>query len=175
MLEDNFRIITNRFILRKLTIQDATIDYLKWFKDSVIIRFIESAEKINKIEQIKDFINEKSKASNALLLGIFDKSKGTHVGNIKYEPIDFKEKYAVMGIMIGEESFRGIGCGAEVLNESAKWVNQNLKIDKIYLGVHRENIAAIHSYKKVGFKVVQSDSPIHTAEFNIVMELSFGG
>jgi RimJ/RimL family protein N-acetyltransferase len=84
-------------------------------------------------------------------LGIFDKITNLHIGNIKYEPVNSKLRYAIMGILIGEAEWRGKGVASEVLLASAKWLWNNRNIQQIILGVSHSNLAAIRAYRKVGF------------------------
>ena len=42
-----------------------------------------------------------------------------HIGNIKYEPIDFQAATATMGILTGANDWRGKGVGPEVIKGSA--------------------------------------------------------
>ena len=74
-----------------------------------------------------------------------------HIGNIKFEPVDPIQGYAIMGIFIGEDDSRGKGVAPEVLSSCAQWLAQNQGISQIILGVERDNLAAIKAYQKAGF------------------------
>jgi [ribosomal protein S5]-alanine N-acetyltransferase len=86
-------------------------------------------------------------------LGIFVRTDGTHIGNIKFEPIDEREGYAVMGILIGDASWRGKGVTTEVLEPSTAWLAEHRGIREVVLGVERDHSAAIHAYEKAGFRI----------------------
>lgn len=170
---ENFKIESERLILRNLTKFDATITYLNWFKDPYILRFIEGAQGIHSTKNIENYIIEKNDLKDALLLGIFLKKNNQHIGNIKYEPLDLDRKFSVMGIMIGEAEYRGKGYGSEALFASIDWLKKCFKIKSIYLGVHVSNTQAIKSYKKVGFVVIDQIPGIETKK-NIVYMLFEG-
>ena len=53
------------------------------------------------MKELKAYVSERENRRNVLFLGIFAKKK-QHIENIKYEPIDYKGKTAVMGILIGD-------------------------------------------------------------------------
>jgi RimJ/RimL family protein N-acetyltransferase len=59
--------------------------------------------------------------------------------------------YAIMGILIGDPSWRGRGVATEIIMASANWLFHNRNIKEIILGVHKLNAAAIRAYSKVGF------------------------
>jgi len=91
------------------------------------------------------------------LLGIFDKVSGIHIGNIKFEPLDFIKGYAIMGILIGDTYWRGKGVAGEVLKATGEWLLENRSIRQMLLGVAVDNTSAIKAYEKVGFVI--TDTP----------------
>lgn len=155
---------TDRFILRTIVKDDVSPRYLSWLQDGNSNRFINSASPDIDISDLHQFIEERSNRDDVVFLGIFNRADGTHIGNIKYEPINIKEGYAVMGILIGDESYRGKKVAAEVINASAKWLRENFKLKLILLGVHKHNLPAIKAYMKIGFVV--SDTPYITKVSN---------
>jgi len=148
---------THRFILREITEEDATENYLNWFRDPLSVRYITSAGTQNQLSNLKQYICDRIDRNDVLFLGIFEIISGQHIGNLKYEPVNDEMGYAIMGILIGEITYRGIGVAKEVITASSKWLSDNRNIKEILLGVHTENIPAIKAYENMGFKV--SDTP----------------
>lgn len=146
-------IFTDRFFLRKLNINDVTDRYLNWFYDEDVIDYIEMTALKPDILMLQQYISSKSNLDNILFLGIFNKLNNEHIGNLKFEPINVNESYAIMGILIGEKVWRGKGVAAEVLSESFKWLKKNKGIKCIVLGVNKKNYVAIRAYAKVGFQI----------------------
>ena len=142
----------NKIYLRKLRIKDANKNYLSWFYDKVSREYIISAKSTNSIKKLKDYIRTKNASPNVLLLGIFTYTNHKHIGNIKYEPINYLNKCATLGIMIGDEKYRNKGIGSETIKISMDWLNKNYNIKKIILGVDN-NLQAIQLYKKLKFKI----------------------
>jgi RimJ/RimL family protein N-acetyltransferase len=139
---------TQRFYLRELQVNDVTDRYVNWLKDKTIRQYIEARFDLN---QLKQYVKEKTLKKDVLFLGIFDKSSGEHVGNIKYEPVNPDLGFAVMGILIGQPEWRGKGVAAEVIKASAELLVNTRQIKKIILGVDRRNTMAINAYVKIGF------------------------
>lgn len=150
---NNTEIKSERFVQRALTVEDATLDYLDWLDGSTIKKYITYASQKRSLEELKSYIAAKVACEDTLFMGIFLKEDGRHIGNIKYEPVDIKNSYAVMGIMIGDESWRGKGVAPEVIHASATWLNKEIGIRQIILGVDVRNQSAINSYKKLGFVI----------------------
>ena len=136
----NTSISTNRFNLRLLNESDASERYLSWFEDKMSKQYI--AYSSSSISSLREYINSKNTASDCILWGIF----------FKYEPIDQKSGQATMGILIGEPAWRGKGVAAEVITATARCLMEQLSISEIILGVDANNIPAIKSYEKLGFR-----------------------
>ena len=154
---DNVVIETPRFVLRSLIEGDATERYLDWMINTVSNRFIVSARSGLTLADLRVFIAECRVREDVLFLGIFLRDDGSHIGNIKYDPIRQLEGYAVMGMLIGEGTWRGQGVAREVINASIRWLEAKFGLREILLGVDRENEAAISAYRKFGFHPDQSD------------------
>ena len=156
-------IATPRFILRDLRQEDITPAYLAWFADPAAKKHIAAAATTRTIEELREYLAERTGRSDVLFLGIFDRSTGVHIGNVKYEPVDGARGYAVMGILIGDPAYRGHGVAPEAIAASARWLRAERGIREILLGVHRDNAAAIGAYTRLGF-VVEPSPHLQVAE-----------
>jgi ribosomal-protein-alanine N-acetyltransferase len=142
---------SERFFLRGLTESDATERYWSWLQDPDARKYITAAAQTQGIADLRRYISERVGREDVLFLGIFDKAGGSHIGNIKYEPVDSRASYAIMGVLIGEPAYRGQGVTGEVLEASARWLQATRGIRQIVLGVSTGNQAAIRAYEKAGF------------------------
>ncbi|WP_255413714.1 GNAT family N-acetyltransferase [Rhodoferax sp. TS-BS-61-7] len=136
--------------MRQLSVADVSERYLSWLRDEIAQRFIIGAHGDNDMDELRSYVSQREARDDLLFLGIFTHD-GTHIGNIKYEPIDSVRSVAVLGILIGEAAWRGLGVAGEVIGSSAYWLRDNRGIKTIVLGVDRDNLPAIHAYKKLGF------------------------
>ena len=172
-LNDRFcvNIETKRFMLRRLTEADASEKYLSWLNDDTSGRFIQSATVTRSLEDLRGYIRDKSNISNVIFLGVFDKISLEHIGNIKYDDINLDRSDAVMGILIGEVRFRGLGVGPEVITGSANWLRSNLGVTRIHLAVNEGNTPAFRAYLKTGFVVSSQETPDPKSNRGIRMHL----
>ena len=113
----DIRIETKRFLLRSLLKDDVSASYLSWINGSGSSAYIEYAGQDRTLEELRIYVLQKSGEKSALFLGIFTLDTLQHIGNIKYEPVDFHNKTAMMGILVGEESWRGRGVAQEVIDQ----------------------------------------------------------
>jgi len=157
---------TKRFQLKSLTTKDVTEKYLSWFNGSKeVVEYIAYAKTNADINKLRQYVKEREDREDVLFLGIFT-DFGQHIGNIKYEPINLKDKSATMGILIGDKKWRGKGVATEVIKDSGKYLKENYKIKYIDLGVNKDNIAAVSAYKKMKFKVIKK------TDFGFMMRLN---
>lgn len=146
---------TARAFVRPLSVDDVSERYLSWLKDADATKWIAAAAKTRRLSDLRSYVAEKVQRMDVLFLGIFDKSTGIHIGNIKYDPIVPQLHAAVVGILIGEPAYRGRGLFEEVFIPTANWLHNHRKINNIYLGVNTGNTVAIKAYEKAGFAAVQ--------------------
>jgi len=142
---------SERFFLRTLIEDDVNARYLEWINGSDKSQYINYTNQNRTVDEVSTFVTERVNSDTVLFLGIFVRESGEHIGNIKYEPIDFKKSYAIMGILIGKKNWRGRGVAAEVIKASSMWLHNKYGIKQIILGINTGNIWAIKAYEKVGF------------------------
>ncbi len=148
-------ILTERFLLRPLNVDDATDTYLDWLSDDRA-EFISTAHQVQKIDDLRAYIASKTERPDVLFLGIFDRKEGSHIGNVKFEPVDSELGYAIMGILVGDTERRGKGVAAEVISECGRSLKESRNIRQMILGVETANAAAIRAYEKIGFDISET-------------------
>ena len=117
-MDNPVHIETERYRLRVLRPEDVTADYGEWINNPETSEFIEASSRQHTIEDLKIYVEEKLAAPDCVMFGIFDRHSGTHVGNIKYEPLDLADRSAVMGVLIGNPSHRGVGAWRGVCRDN---------------------------------------------------------
>ena len=157
-MKKSIRIEGDRIYLKELVVKDVTSDYCSWLNDKEVNKYLET--KKAKIKDLKIYVKNKRKSSDCLFFGIFLKKEGRHIGNIKLEPINWIDKSAVMGIMIGDKNYWGGGFGREAIKTLINWTFKKINIDKIELGVLKDNKNAIISYQKTGFEIFKEEDKL---------------
>ena len=159
-------IATERFLLRPLTEHDVNERYLAWMHDPDARKYITAAARTERLSDLKQYVRARVDREDVIFLGIFDRDNDLHIGNIKYEPVDSRLGYAVMGVLIGHAGYRGREVASEVIVASARWLHRYRSIEKIVLGVSKDNKAAIRAYERVGFIIAPTpyiSVPMETA------------
>lgn len=136
--------------MRQLEESDATQDYCNWLNDPEVNKYLETREA--DISGLKDYIAKQLSNPNSFFVGIFDKASGKHIGNLKLEPIDWENKKAIIGILIGDKNFWGKGISGEAIKLAVAYAFYDLGLNEIILGVIANNVPAVKSFEKTGFK-----------------------
>ena len=147
---------TERCLLKTLTESDVSVRYLGWLNNKEAQSFIAAAKITTTLTGLREYVRIHSARQDTVFLGIFAKTNNLHIGNIKYQPVDSQKSFAVMGILIGDPEYRGLGVASEVIRESAFWLKRHRNINQIVLGVSNDNVAAIRAYTKVGFQIASA-------------------
>ncbi|MFH1536889.1 MAG: GNAT family protein [Patescibacteria group bacterium] len=151
MNEFNRKINGETIYLRKLINKDATKKYCSWLNDPGVNKFLETRK--STIKDLKEYIKKQNHNQDSLFLGVFDKKNNVHIGNIKLEPIDWKKKKAIFGIIIGDKNYWGRGVGQEATKLTISYAFKNLGLKEIELGVISQNERARKAFERSGFKV----------------------
>ena len=146
--------------LRRLTEQDATKEYARWFSDPELRRWIARATPT--VAACRAYITEQRKNPDVMLWGIF--VQGHHVGNIKAErvmgyPHQKVPHQAVLGLMVGERGLRGMGIGPAAIRQAVRWCIRHWKVGLVAAGVHPFNTRSMRAFEKIGFKIADLDPP----------------
>ena len=129
--------------------------YAEWLNDAEVNRYLETRSVT--LDELQTYIGEKHRSPKALLLGIFWNEDGSHIGNIKLEPIDFEESDAVIGMLIGDKRHWGKGVATEAVGLVCTLAFDVLHLRTLTLGVIPENTPAIRVYEKCGFRHVRTE------------------
>ena len=134
--------------IRPITYDD-TEDIIRWRNcDYVRSRFIDQRlfTKEGHEEWLKTMVETGKVAQFIILLD--DKA----VGSVYLRDIEYEEKSAEYGIFIGEENARGKHVGTKAAKLILRYAFDELKLEKIFLRVYKDNLGAIKSYENAGFR-----------------------
>lgn len=139
-----------KVLIRPLEVSDALSSY-KWRNDPEVWALTGSKPNIKITEDIelnwiKKAINEKSSNRFAILVN------DEYVGNVQLTQITDSD--AEFHIFIGNKDFWGKGVAKEATYQILMYAKDELKLSRVYLKVNRNNLAAIKTYERNGFSLV---------------------
>ena len=153
-------ISSERFIIKSLDPEvDDFASYLSWMRDKNANLFIQGIDENFLYQDLVTYVSRKNHSEAAILFGIFVKPDSIHIGNVKLE-LFIPRKSAAIGILIGEEGWRGKGVGFEVITRVLEYCFIDLELESVELGVNKKNLRAINLYTRLGFteNAQESDS-----------------
>ena len=150
-------VTTDRFVVRTLSENDVTETYLSWFRDEAAVAHIRAAKSTQTLDSLGVFVRDKQCDPRALLVGIFTREASVHIGNLKFEPIETNSDATIIGVLIGDPTWRGKGAFREAFLAAAQRLFSLLGLRTFWLGVETNNRNAIEAYRKTGF--VAQDVP----------------
>ena len=140
---------TSRLLLKPLSMEHLTKDYVDWLNDEAVYRYLETGSGYN-ITRLKKYLSEVVK-KDIYFWAIHIKENNLHIGNIKIDPINQRHGLAEYGIMLGRKSEWGKGFAKEATMKVIDYCFNELNIRKITLGVVADNLSALSLYKTIGF------------------------
>lgn len=141
---------TERLLLEPMHTKFITDSYLHWMNDLDVCKFLETAIPYSEVE-LHDFVNSMI-AKKILFWAITLKHDGSHIGNIKIDPINKKYLIGEYGILMGDRNNWGKGFAKEASKGVIDYCFNVIGLRKITLGVIKDNVAAVKLYESLGFE-----------------------
>ena len=139
---------TKRIYFRSIDIQDIDNGWLDWINNPLLNKFLVH-KKPTTHSDLVEYLN-KSKPPLAYMFAVCLVDGDEYIGDVKLGSIDWINRHASYGRLIGSNNSRGLGLGTESLVLLAYYAFYVLNLNRIYSGVVDKNIASIRSNEKAG-------------------------
>jgi len=145
--------------LKKLKIKNAYISF-KWRNNKKIWKFTKNkpSKKITLNQELK-WIKSVLEKKDQKRYGIYINEPKAYIGNLYFTNI--KNKNAEFHIFIGDQKYWGKGYGLFASQKAIIKGFHQLKLNQIYLFVHKKNQIARKIYEKLGFQYVKTINRQH--------------
>ena len=140
----------------KSYIKSLSIEYAEylanWYNDEEVTKYlVRGIFPITK-DSISKAIELSVASDNEFEFIVFDKETDTPIGVVGLHNVNWIARNTECRTFIGNKEFWAKGYGTEITDLMLKYAFNMLNINKVSLGVNEENIAAVKTYQKVGFK-----------------------
>lgn len=105
-----------------------------------------------KLEDEEKFFNDISAFKDAYAFAIETLDGSKYIGGCGTNKVDWKNRYAMVGIFIGDEQYRSKGYGSDAMRVLLRFIFDEMNMNKVKLEVFSFNQRAIKSYVKCGFR-----------------------
>jgi RimJ/RimL family protein N-acetyltransferase len=128
---------------------------MKWINDEEVTDLLGGemlAYPVSSIAEAK-FIEESGVSSDRQKnFAIETLAERRYIGAISFNVIDWRNRCAGLGIVIGDKSLWGKGYGTDAMRVLMRLGFDKMNLHRLWLHVHDANRRAIASYEKCGFK-----------------------
>jgi len=125
--------------------------FLRWFNDPEVRSYLQMYMPMSTAQE-ELWFEAQLKDQDRHLFGI-ETLEGKLIGNLGIEGIDWKNRSATLGIVIGEKDYWGQGYGTEAVTTLLRFIFTEMNLHRVSLAVYEYNQRAIRCYKKCGFEL----------------------
>lgn len=147
------RIFGDRIMLREYKKED--LEHMrKWVNDPEVVNNLSDIFLFpHTLNQTENFLNSmlEGKSENKEFV-IARKDTEEYIGQIGFVNIDWKNRVALLGIVIGQEENRSKGYGSEAIKLLQEFVFDRLNMNKLELQLRDYNARGYRCYLKCGFR-----------------------
>ena len=166
-------LIGERLYLRPLD-KDDLDRCLRWINDPLVTTTLTMRFPMSRTQE-ESWILSNYKSQSDLPLAIIIKDQDQHIGNCGLHSIDYVNRNAEFGIMIGEKDQWGNGYAPEAARLIIDYGFKQLGMHRIFLHVYSHNERAQRAYEKVGFipEGTMRESYFHDGRYydNLIMSI----
>jgi RimJ/RimL family protein N-acetyltransferase len=124
--------------------------FVKWLNDPEIRHYLEMYLPMSKAAE-EGWFEAQLKDDSSRIFAI-ETAEGVHIGNISLGDLDWKNRSAALGIVIGEKEYWGRGYGGDATIALLGFAFNEMNLHRIYLHTYDFNQRAIRCYEKCGFR-----------------------
>lgn len=130
--------------------------FLKWINDPEVTENLMLVSPMSRIEEERWYENmlERPPCEHVMVINIKvpeNPGEWHSIGTCQFIHIDWRNRSAELGIMIGEKSCWNQGFGTETMRMLLEHGFNILNLHRIWLQVYAKNTRGIHAYEKAGF------------------------
>lgn len=144
-------LIGKKILLRGLRREDMEA-YRGWIENPAVTELMESGWRPISDQELDALYKGSTEPNDTVVFVIVDRESGAAVGTCGLYLIQWICRRAEFRIIIGDPAAWNRGFGSEAAQLIVDMAFTRLNLEVIYLGVNADNVRAIRSYEKAGFK-----------------------
>lgn len=127
--------------------------YVEWLNDAEVAQFLMPGilAPMNLEDETAWFENRRN-AKNSYVFAILTLADNKLIGNCGLHDIDFKNRKAIFGIVIGDKNYWSKGYGTDATRTMLRFAFGELNLNLVELEVYDFNPRAMRAYEKAGFQ-----------------------
>jgi len=127
--------------------------FVRWFNDPEVRRYLLMYTPMSHAQEERWFASTLERQDD-FLFGIEAREADTwvHIGNLGLHRVDWRNRCALFGIVLGEKSYWGRGYGTEATRTMLRYAFDELNLHRVELETYAFNPRARRCYHKAGFR-----------------------
>jgi RimJ/RimL family protein N-acetyltransferase len=127
--------------------------FVAWFADPDVRRYLEVYLPFSLAQEERWFesLLERLERQEDVVLAI-ETADGVHIGSLGLHAINWKNRCAELGIVIGDNAFWGQGYGTDAIRALLGLAFGEMNLHRVFLLVDVDNARGIRCYEKCGFQ-----------------------
>jgi len=142
---------SDRLYLAPLSVDHADY-FVKWFNDPEIFGHIREMSYQTNLEEQTRWVLETNRDPCQKVFSIFYIPDDQLIGDGGFMHINWEDRKAEVGLVIGEKKYQGLGLGAESLWLLCKYGFEEMKLHNILGENYADNPIAISNARKIGLR-----------------------
>jgi RimJ/RimL family protein N-acetyltransferase len=138
--------------LRPVEPEDADT-FWRWHNDPDVVRWLVADYPESRAQIRRRFAEREQNSHSKVVFGIETLAEGLLIGCAGLRDATPETARAEVDVYIGEKDHWGAGYGTDALRTLCRYGFEVMRLHSIALWVVAENKAAVHIYKKLGFRV----------------------
>ena len=138
--------------LRPVERSDLGGRYREWINDPEVVIFLATGAYPQTDDELLRYYESNINSRSQVLFAIVEKESDIHIGNARIYGIDWLNRKAHRGIMIGEKSCWSKGYGKEVINLLSMYAFETLNLRKLSSTTVGNNVGIIRVNEVCGYR-----------------------
>jgi RimJ/RimL family protein N-acetyltransferase len=127
--------------------------YVEWLNDWEVSRFLAPGVPfLLNLDDETDWFERRRQDKDNIVFAILALPEKQLIGNCGAHRLDWKNRSAVFGIVIGDKNYWNKGYGTDATRTLLRFAFEQLGLNRVELEVYDFNPRAIRAYEKAGFR-----------------------
>jgi len=169
----------NQVRLRALEPEDLR-DYHRWLNDPEVVRYLKLYAPLSMPDEEAWY--EEVRDDPSQMVFAIESEAGQHIGNLSLMHLNWKDRSAELGIVIGDKSQWGKGYAQDAIQTLLAFAFGEMNLNRVYLRVFADHEPAINAYRKCGFveegrlrEEIYADGRYHDMLVMAILRREFSG
>jgi RimJ/RimL family protein N-acetyltransferase len=125
--------------------------FVRWMNDPEVTQYLVTYMPMSQAQEERWF-EAQLEQHDGFILGI-ETLDGKLIGNVGLAHIDWKNRRAGLGVVLGEKEYWGQGYGTDAITALLGFAFKQMNLHSVHLTTYEYNKRAIRCYEKCGFKL----------------------